>query len=147
MSINEFIFTTTDPPDARFRQYLGEKLEEAWRLTLIPMTLTHWWTLPLTICTREKCFRLDGLLFLRPMSFRAKCKRPTKRGADKYANWERDVKLWRTVQAIAELFSLSCYLNKELSEKTSAADIVAKAGGYKTDIVVNAYKKFTRIGG
>ncbi|MBM4207424.1 MAG: hypothetical protein FJ190_05195 [Gammaproteobacteria bacterium] len=68
--------------------------------------------------------------------------RPTKRGADKYKNWERDYKLCRAVQEVAKTYDLPHYSNNEFSEKTTAATIVAEASGLKIDVVINAYKNF-----
>lgn len=73
-----------------------------------------------------------------------KKKRPTKRGVDKYSNWERDYKLWRATQEVAKAFGLQHYTNNELSEPTTAAEIVCQAAGCKVDVVITAYKKFTR---
>lgn len=76
-----------------------------------------------------------------------KQKRPTKRGADKYANWERDYKLWRATQEVAKAFGLQRYSNNELSAQTTAAEIVSRAAGCNADVVITAYKKFSRIMG
>ncbi|MFZ5620355.1 MAG: hypothetical protein ACOY5W_04960 [Pseudomonadota bacterium] len=40
-----------------------------------------------------------------------KRKRPTKRGSDKYDNWERDYKYWRAIQEVAKAFNLPRYSN------------------------------------
>lgn len=76
-----------------------------------------------------------------------KRKRPTKRGPDKYDNWERDYKLWRATQEVAKTFDLQHYSNNELSAQTTAADIVCQAAGCSADVVITAYKKFSRIMG
>jgi len=71
-----------------------------------------------------------------------KRKRPTKRGPDKYLNFGRDYKLWRATQEVAKAFGLPHYTNNELSDKTTAAEIVSRATGCKPDVVITAYKKF-----
>ena len=76
-----------------------------------------------------------------------KRKRPTKRGPDEYGNWERDYKLWRATQEVAKAFDLQHYSNNELSAQTTAAEIVCRAAGCNADVVITAYKKFTRIMG
>lgn len=76
-----------------------------------------------------------------------KRKRPTKRGPDEYGNWERDYKLWRATQEVAKAFNLQHYSNNELSAQTTAAEIVCRAAGCNADVVITAYKKFTRIMG
>ena len=73
-----------------------------------------------------------------------KRKRPTKRGADKYVNWERNYKLWSTVKKVSETFSLPCYSTNELSDKTSAAEVVSSATGLKVDTVIKAFQKCKR---
>jgi hypothetical protein len=95
-----------------------------------------------------------------------KRKRPTKRGPDKYGNWERDYKLWRATQEVAKAFGLQRYSNNELSKKTTAAEILSSAGacsdtnelskkttaaeivsraaGCEADVVITAYKKFNK---
>jgi len=75
-----------------------------------------------------------------------KRKRPTKRGADKYKNWQRDYSLWRAVDEVARKFDLPKYTNNELSDKPTAAGIVAKAAGLNVDVVITAYKAFSRGG-
>jgi hypothetical protein len=76
-----------------------------------------------------------------------KRKRPTKRGPDEYGNWERDYKLWRATQEVAKAFGLQHYSNNELSTQTTAAEIVSRAADCKADVVITAYKKFSRIMG
>lgn len=76
-----------------------------------------------------------------------KRKRPTKRGPDEYGNWERDYKLWRATQEVAKAFDLQHYSNNELSAQTTAAEIVCRAADCNVDVVITAYKKFTRIMG
>ena len=144
MSIVELRITA--PPDDQLLQYMGEKAEEA---ALNPDTNDFDVLVGLAadVLYKGEMFLPRWLAIFAADVLSGKRKRPTKKGADKYVNWERDFKLWRTTQAIAEVFNLSCYSNKELSEKTTAADIVAAAWGCKPDIVVNAYKKFTRMGG
>jgi hypothetical protein len=75
-----------------------------------------------------------------------KQKRPTKRGADKYKNWQRDYSLWRAVDNVANNFDLPKYTNNELSNKTTSATIVAKAAGLNVDVVITAYKRFNQGG-
>jgi len=70
-----------------------------------------------------------------------KRKRPTKRGADPYAKYRRNYALFEATEAVAKEFDLPCYSNNELSEKTTAAEIVSMAEHCTTDIVVTAYKK------
>lgn len=71
-----------------------------------------------------------------------KRKRPTKRGSDKYANWIRDYELCRAVKAVANEYKLPYYTNNELSEKTTAAEIVTEASGHGVDVIVKAFGKF-----
>lgn len=73
-----------------------------------------------------------------------KRRRPTKRGADKHKNWERDYKLWRSVEEVSKYFSLPRYDNSGLYEKETAAGIVSQASGCSIDVVVTAYRKFKR---
>lgn len=73
-----------------------------------------------------------------------KCKRPTKRGADKYRNWARDYTLMRATQEVAKAFKLPHYTNNELSAKTTAAKIVSEAVDCNLDVVITAYKKMRR---
>ena len=75
-----------------------------------------------------------------------KRKRPTKRGADKYKNWQRDYSLWRAVGKVACKFDLPRYTNNELSNKPTAAGIVAEAARLKVDVVITAYKSFSKGG-
>jgi hypothetical protein len=75
-----------------------------------------------------------------------KRKRPTRRGSDKYINWERDYKLWRATQEVAKAFGLQNYTNNELSSKITAAEIVSEAAGCSTDVVITAYKRHSRMG-
>lgn len=70
-----------------------------------------------------------------------KRKRPTRRGPDKLKNWARDYSLWRAVGEVAERFNLPKYTNNELSEKTTAADIVSEASGCGLAVVTNACQK------
>ncbi|MDR4521540.1 MAG: hypothetical protein R3E36_13290 [Nitrosomonas sp.] len=71
-----------------------------------------------------------------------KRKRPTKRGSDKYTNWIRNYELYRAVKEVASKYKLPHYTNNELSEKPTAAGIVAKASGYGADVIVKAFTKF-----
>ena len=75
-----------------------------------------------------------------------KRKRPTKRGADKYKNWPRDYSLWRAVDEVASKFNLPKYTNNELSRKPTAAGIVAEAARLNVDVVITAYKSFSKGG-
>lgn len=75
-----------------------------------------------------------------------KRKRPTKRGADKYKNWQRDYSLWRAVDEVACKFDLPKYTNNELSNKPTAAGIVAEAARLNVDVVITAYKAFSKRG-
>lgn len=75
-----------------------------------------------------------------------KRKRPTKRGADKYKNWQRDYSLWRAVDEVACKFDLPRYKNNELSNKPTAAGIVAEAARLNVDVVITAYKTFSKGG-
>lgn len=75
-----------------------------------------------------------------------KRKRPTKRGADKYKNWQRDYSLWRAVDEVACKFDLPKYTNNELSNKPTAAGIVAEAARLNVDVVITAYKRFNKGG-
>ncbi len=74
-----------------------------------------------------------------------KKKRPTKRGPDKYVNWERDYKLWRATQEVAKKFNLPLYSSPGRLESTTAAEIVSLAANCNVDVVIAAYKKFTRL--
>jgi len=76
-----------------------------------------------------------------------KRKRPTKRGPNKYGNFQRDFKLWLVTDVVAEECGLQRYSRNELSGKTMAAEIVSRAAGYKLDVVIAAYKKFNSIMG
>ena len=76
-----------------------------------------------------------------------KRKRPTKRGADKYKNWVRDYSLRVAVDKVARNFGVPKYTNNELSNKTTAAEIVAEAAGLKVDVVITACKKHKRMMG
>lgn len=73
-----------------------------------------------------------------------KRKRPIKRGPDKYQNWERDYSWWRAVDEVASKFDLAKYTNNELSNKPTAAEIVAEAARVKVDVVIRAYKNFSK---
>lgn len=75
-----------------------------------------------------------------------KRKRPTKRGRDKYDNFLRDFSLWRAVDEVASKFDLPKYTNNELSTKTTAAEIVAEAIRLNVDVVITAYKAFSKKG-
>jgi hypothetical protein len=73
--------------------------------------------------------------------------RPTRRGADKYRNYERDYCLWRAAQEVAQQFKLPLYSNNELSAKTTAAEVVGQAANLKAAIVTTAIKRFERASG
>jgi len=75
---------------------------------------------------------------------RGKRKRPTKRGADKYTNWPRDYRLWRASQEVHNQFNLPLYA--ENSTAITAAEVVSKASGEGHVAVVNAIKRFNRLG-
>jgi len=76
-----------------------------------------------------------------------KQKRPTKRGPEEFGNWERDYRLWRATQEVAKAFGLQHYSNNELSARLTAAEVVSRAANCSPDVVITAYKKFTRIRG
>jgi hypothetical protein len=69
-------------------------------------------------------------------------KRPTRRGRDEYANWQRDYKLWRVTEEVATTYALPRYTNNELSEKPTAAHAVAIAARCSYDVVVRACRRF-----
>jgi hypothetical protein len=73
--------------------------------------------------------------------------RPTRRGADKYRNYERDYCLWRAAQEVAQRFKLPLYSNNELSTKATAAEVVAQAANLTVAVVTTAIKRFARISG
>jgi hypothetical protein len=90
----------------------------------------------------------DSLAFFAADVLEGKRKRPTKRGPDKYSKWERDYRLYRTIQEIVKAFGLAHYTNNELSEKMTAAEIVSQATGIKTAALITIYKRFHRdLGG
>lgn len=74
-----------------------------------------------------------------------KRKRPTKRGRDERINEKRDYKLARTVEEVAARFTLPRYTNNELSNKTTAAEIVSEVVGVNLDVVITACKKYRRM--
>jgi len=74
-----------------------------------------------------------------------KRKRPTKRGLDKYVNFDRDYKLGRATHEVAKAFDLQHYSSNELSEQITAAEIVSRASGCTLDVVIKARKKHTRV--
>ena len=71
-----------------------------------------------------------------------KRKRPTKRGRDRYSNWQRDYKLWSATQEVARVFSMPAYTNNELSKKPTAAHAVSLAARCPIDVVVLACRRF-----
>jgi hypothetical protein len=71
-----------------------------------------------------------------------KRKRPTKRGPDKYANWLRDYAVARAVLEVASRFGLPEYTKNELSDKITAAQIVAKAAHLSLEVVHHAVRRF-----
>lgn len=75
-----------------------------------------------------------------------KRKRPTKRGPDEYANWERDYKLCRAVKEVASRYGLQHYSNNELSNHPTAAGIVAKASTDSLDVIIKAFQKIRDYG-
>ena len=75
-----------------------------------------------------------------------KRKRPTRRGADKYKNFERDYKFHKAVQEVAKRFHLPRYSHNELSSKPTAAGIVSQAAGCGRDKVIRAYQRMNSWG-
>lgn len=84
-----------------------------------------------------------------------KIKRPTKRGPDTYKNWERDYTLFRCVTEVSLKFLIPKYINSDQGEglpgsgttmKPTAAAIVSQASGISADVVITAYKRFSRLG-
>lgn len=71
-----------------------------------------------------------------------KRKRPTKRGPDPYANWIRDYSLARAVLEISRQFDVPEYTKNELSNKITAAQIVAETAHLSLDVVHHAIKRF-----
>lgn len=71
-------------------------------------------------------------------------RRPTKRGPDPYARWDRDYRLWRAVRDVAHACSVPHYSNNELSSKVTAASIVSVATEHPVDTIVKAYQKLDR---
>lgn len=72
--------------------------------------------------------------------------RPSRRGPDRYRNFFRDLALASTVDAVAIKFDLPRYTNNELSNKPTAAEIVAEAAGLKVDVVIMVYKNLNKRG-
>lgn len=72
--------------------------------------------------------------------------RPSRRGPDRYSNFFRDNALATTVDAVAKKFDLPKYTNNELSNKSTAAEIVAEASGLKVDVVITVYKNSNKRG-
>lgn len=68
--------------------------------------------------------------------------RPTKRGPDPYANWIRDYAIARAVLEVSQRFSLPEYTNNELSDKITAAQVVAETGHFSLDVMHKAIQKF-----
>ncbi|WP_146589643.1 hypothetical protein [Puniceibacterium confluentis] len=71
--------------------------------------------------------------------------RPTKRGPDRYAYWERDYTLCKAVSQVSTRFGLPEYTENELSRKVTAAEIVAEVAGVSINVVTHAVKKFRDI--
>jgi hypothetical protein len=68
-------------------------------------------------------------------------KRPTKRGADKYKNFERNSKIRYLADVLVKDFKLPKYMNNEFSETTTtAADIVSEVSGLSVATVINILK-------
>lgn len=72
--------------------------------------------------------------------------RPTKRGPDKYANFERDFKLWRAVTTVADRHGMPRHTHNELSKKGTAAELVSIASGMPIDVVIKAIRRFSPPG-
>lgn len=77
--------------------------------------------------------------------------RPTKRGPDKYLNFERDYKLARCVEKIAERYDLPKYYGHETPrkkadrpKKVTAAEVVSRASRCSVETVITAYKRHRR---
>ena len=71
-----------------------------------------------------------------------KCRRPTNRGPDRYANWIRNYKLARAVVEVSNQFDLPKYSNSDTSHKITAAEIAAESGHISLDVVLHATKLF-----
>lgn len=71
-----------------------------------------------------------------------KKKRPVTRGRDKYQNWKRDYELSRAVSEVARKFNLPKYTKNELSDKTTAAEVVSQAANVSLHAVTHAVRKF-----
>jgi len=72
-----------------------------------------------------------------------KVKRPRKKAED-FEKTRRDFVFWRVSLEVAERYQLPLYTNNELSDKTTAAEIVGQASGCTVDVVVQAIKKSQR---
>lgn len=94
--------------------------------------------------TGEKVFMHDWLMSFAADVLEGERPRPTKRGPNKYESLFRDTCLARVVRQVAEKFDIPRYTNNELSQKITAAEIVADAAGVREDVVINAYKKSSR---
>jgi hypothetical protein len=71
-----------------------------------------------------------------------KRKRPTKRGPDKTANWLRDYAVAWAVLEVASRFGLPKYTKNELSDKITAAQIVAQTAHLSLEVVHHAVRRF-----
>ena len=72
-----------------------------------------------------------------------KRKRPTRRGPDPDAKFLRDYTAAYAVSLVSGRFNVPAYTNNVLSEKATAADIVAEATGIGLQAVIKAYRKFS----
>lgn len=70
--------------------------------------------------------------------------RPTRRGRNPGGLFNRDYMLWSVAEAIEVMFGMPLYGNNDLSDKRTAADVVAEAAGLNVEIVKDAIKKFLR---
>lgn len=68
--------------------------------------------------------------------------RPTKTGPDPYSNWQRDYSAARAVFEISARFRLPEYTNSEVSNKVTAAVIVAETASLSLEVVHKAVRKF-----
>jgi hypothetical protein len=139
--IFEDAWKTTLTEDEKLR--MANALERA---ALSPDTLDYDVLVMLAVnIMRENTMMPDWLASFAADVLEGKLKRPTKRGADKYSNWQRDYSLCRAVHTVANKFNLPKYANNELSAKTTAANIVSEAVDLNVDVVITAYKKFKRM--
>lgn len=128
-------------------EYVGDALEQAARDPDTPDTNDFDTLVMLAAGLMRENGRLpDWLASFAADVLEGRRKRPTKRGADRYKNWLRDYSLWRAVSEVACKFELPKYANNELSSTPTAAGIVAEAAGLNVDVVITAYKKFSKGG-